>query len=574
MTMKGNYAWLRSYIFSVKGLITFTTLFLVIGAFSLLAVIGLQQIIIDDIILDGKYHLLTKTLILMGIAFVVGPVMFTFGPHLIHLSVAKVTEAVSKDFMKYMYQIPTEKLQKKRTGSYVHNVMHDAEQIAVMIGNDLPRMITEVLTMGVLFYVIGKNSPLILLFSMVCVLIYVFLGNYFSKKVKQAAKDVQGARSDLVVHMEEGVSSTREVIAYHRIKWEKAVYNRVFKRYFNMVMKEGKVVNSQLISSEPIKWGITIFILAYGGYLVLQGQMLLGVFIVIYQFSNQLLTTFQNLFNLSMGFSEKIACVERIRAVIDEPTWEDGEEVLDGPIHSFDMEQIQFKYDESAGENVLNNINLSIPIGQKVALVGGSGGGKSTIAQLFIRAFEPTKGGLFVNAVELSNIKRKDWSDRLAIVFQDTYLYPDTIRNNILMGNEESEAAIIDVCKIAQIHDYIESLPEKYDTVIGERGITLSGGQRQRISIARALIRKPEILILDEATSALDLITEKKLQEALDTYRSGKTTIVIAHRLSTIENADRIYVLDEGEVVEEGTHKQLINNQGRYNSLVLLEESI
>lgn len=572
--MRGNFKWLQKYISPVRGPVLLITLVLLIGSLSLLAMIGLQQTIIDDIIMEGQYHLLTKTLILMAIALVAGPVFSALGPHLFHIYVAKVAEDISNEFMSYMYNIPTEKLQKERTGTYVHHIVHDAEQAAVLVANQVPRMITGIISVLILFYVIGKNSLLILLFSLVCVVIYVLLGRYFSQKVKGAAKDVQAAKSNLVVHLDEGVSSTREVIAFHRIKWEKAIYDKVFKRYFKAIMREGKVVNFQLISSEPIKWGITVFILAYGGYLLLQGEMSVGVFIIIYQFSNQLLGQMQDLFNRAMSFSEAMSSVERLRTVLDAPTWSDGEKVLENRVNSIEFDDIQFKYDKNAEENILNNISLSIPIGQKSALVGGSGGGKSTIAQLLIRAFEPRKGKLLVNDVELSDIKREDWANRIAIVLQDMYLYPDTIRNNILMGNDSDDEEIIKVCKVTQIHDYIHTLPEKYDTIIGDRGITLSGGQRQRIALARALIRNPEILILDEATSALDLLTENKLQQAVDQFRSGKTTIVIAHRLSTIKNADWIFVLDKGEVVEEGTHLELMRNMGIYNSLVLIEDSV
>jgi len=572
--MKGNIKWILPYFFPVKGLVIFTALLLVIGSLSSFVTIGLQQTIIDTIIIDGNYDLLTKTLIYMGIAFVVGPVVFTFGPHLIHLSVAKVTEDASKDFIQYMYNIPSEKLQTERTGKYVHNIVFDSEQIAVLIGNDVPRIINEVLAVFILLFIIGINSPVILLFSLASVVIYIFLGHYFSKRVKKATKDVQRTKSDLIIHMEEGVASTREVIAYHRMKWEKAIYDRVFQSYFHAVMKEGKVVNAQLIGSEPIRWGITIFILAYGGYLVLQGQMSLGVFIIIYQFSNQLLGQFQALFTLALGLSEKMACVERVRNVIDAPPWNDGADDLQEDVSSLQLENIQFNYGQASHNNVLDNFNLSLPIGKKVALVGSSGAGKSTVAQLLIRAFEPAYGALLVNGRPLSEVKRKDWSDRVAVVFQDPYLYPDTIRNNILMGSQADDVQIFEACKVAQIHDYILSLPDQYDTVIGERGITLSGGQRQRIAIARALIRDPEILILDEATSSLDVITEKKLQQKIDTFRKGKTTIIIAHRLSTIQNADYIYVLDEGQVVEAGTHTELMKNMSTYQSLVLLEDTM
>ncbi len=193
---------------------------------------------------------------------------------------------------------------------------------------------------------------------------------------------------------------------------------------------------------------------------------------------------------------------------------------------------------------------------------------------MIIRFCEPSSGVISINGDFLTNIARTEWNNVVNIVFQDPYLYHDTIKNNILMGKKDIISNdLYQVCQIAAIHNFIQSLPNGYDTVIGERGITLSGGQRQRIAIARALIRKPEILILDEATSALDLITEKEIQDNIDQFRKGKTTIIIAHRLSTVKNSDRIYVLNKGSIVEEGLHQELILKKGNYYMLVHFEEN-
>ncbi|WP_100408020.1 ABC transporter ATP-binding protein [Bacillus solitudinis] len=570
--MKNNSKWLSRYVSPVKGLVILATLLMIAESYAFLATIGLQQTLIDDVLIARDYDSLNQVLLLIIVAFIVYSFLFTFGPHMIHKSNAAITENLVHDFMRYMYQIPTSSLHKERTGSFVHYVVHDIGTVGGMIGNDVPRGLQQLGAALVLFFVVGMYSPVILIFSLVCCIAYVFLGRYFSKRLKKRAKDVQNARSNLIVHMEEGISSTREVIAYHRMDWEKRIYDRYFAGYFDAVMKEGKLINLQLISSEPIKWGVTIFILAYGGYLVLQGQMTIGTFVILYQFSNQLVSTFQNLFNLVMGFSGKLASLERVRNVMDSPTWKNGTKKIKTNVKSLQLKDVHFSYSEGTNE-IISNLNLDIPIGKKVAVVGTSGGGKSTIAQLLVRFYEPTKGNIFVNEDRLSNILRKDWLNRVAIVFQEPYLYPNSVKNNILMGKEGvTELELYQICQATQIHDYILSLPNGYETIIGERGISLSGGQRQRIAIARALIRNPEILILDEATSALDLITERVIQSNIDHYRRGKTTIIIAHRLSTIQNSDYILVLDQGRLVEQGTHIELIKKGTVYQSLVQSEE--
>ncbi len=570
--MRSNLQWLTTYIRPNKGLLVMATILMVAESYASLATIGLQQRLIDDVLIANNYNQLYDVLVLMILAFIAYSFLFTFGPHTIHKTKAALTEHIVHDFMRYMYKIPTASLQKERTGSYVHYVVNDIDKVGGMVANDIPRGLQQLASALVLFGIVGFNSPIILLFSLFSCGVYVWLGRYFSQKLKIGAKQVQETRSDLIVHIEEGISSTREVIAYHRMQWERRIYEKFFKKYFDAVMKEGRLVNLQLISSEPIRWGITVFILGYGGYLVLQGQMSIGVFVILYQFSNQLVSTFQNLFNMAMEFSSKMASLDRVRSVMDGPKWENGTKKISEKIETLQLNNIHFRYDKESND-ILRNLSMDIPIGNKVAIVGASGGGKSTIAQLLIRFYDPPKGEIRVNGHFLSDINRKDWSSRVAIVFQEPYLYPDTVQNNILMGKGNvSEDELFRVCQIAAIHDYILSLPDGYQTVIGERGITLSGGQRQRIAIARALIRDPEILILDEATSALDLITEKEIQDNIDQYRRGQSTIIIAHRLSTIKNADCIFVLDHGQLVEQGTHTELLEKGKVYKGLVQSEE--
>ncbi len=334
-------------------------------------------------------------------------------------------------------------------------------------------------------------------------------------------------------------------------------------------MREGKIVNRQLLSSEPVKWGINVAILGIGGYGVIHGSISLGTFVVVYQFTAQLMNSFQNLFNNFMNVSGRMASAERLRILLEGEQIEQGQHSLNEPIHSIQLDQVSFAYSDEAG-TVLNSLNMNIPIGSKVAIVGTSGGGKSTVAQLLIRFFEPTGGTIRVNGIDLNDIQREDWTRKTTIVFQEPFLFPDTIRSNLLLGLEGiTEEQLIDCCRKARILDYIQTLEKGFDEEIGERGITLSGGQRQRLALARAFLRDSEILILDEATSALDLETERQVQQQLDESRLGKTTILIAHRLSTVRNADVIFVMDGGRVVETGSHESLMQGNTVYKQLVM-----
>ncbi|WKL02500.1 ABC transporter ATP-binding protein [Paenibacillus amylolyticus] len=316
-----------------------------------------------------------------------------------------------------------------------------------------------------------------------------------------------------------------------------------------------------------------MLILGYGGWLVLQGELSIGMFVVLFQLGFQFIQYLQDLFNSFMDWSAGGASVERLLDVMEGEQMDEGNTSVPLPLQILSFNHVDFSYEP--GRNViLNNLTFDIPMGLKIAIVGTSGSGKSTIAHLLIRYFDPDAGRILVNGMPLNQLYRSDWTERIGIVFQEPYLFPDTIQNNLLMGTEEEQSANLmrSACEAAQIDEYILSLPEGYDTFIGDRGITLSGGQRQRLAIARALIQNRDILILDEATSALDLTTERRLQQAIDRYREGKTTIVIAHRLSTIQNADLIFVMHKGQMVESGTHDQLLNREGLYREMVSLQD--
>ncbi|MDP5273726.1 ABC transporter ATP-binding protein [Chengkuizengella axinellae] len=568
-----NLKYFKQYILPVKWLFLLAAVLMIFESLFLLSMVGLQQLLIDDVLLAKQYDKVLGIILLFAFVFIAYALLFTFAPHAMHITTAKIQKRLSQQFMDYMYKIPTAILQKERTATYVHHITEDIYKVSDMIGQQMPRGIQQIFSALFLIVIIGIASPPMLIFCLVITILYVFLSRVFTKRIRKAAREVQEAKSQLLVHLEEGISSTREVIAYHRLKWEEKLYRSIFGNYFEKVMKEGKLENLQMISSEPLNWGVRLLILGYGGYLVLQDQLSIGMFVIMFQFGAQFVQFIQGFFNFVMQMSVNNASVDRLRNVMEKDRWEDGVEELQNPIHEIHFNNVSFSYEENHSK-VLHDLHFQFPIGKKIAIVGLSGGGKSTISQLLIRFFEPVSGEIIVNGMPLHKWKRSDWIDRVGIVFQEPYLFPDTIRNNLCLGMEDvPESKMIESCQAAQIHEYIMSLPEQYDTGIGDRGITLSGGQRQRVAIARTLMRDPEILILDEATSALDLTTERELQETIDQLRRGKTTIIIAHRLSTVKNADVILVMDKGQIVERGTHEELLENGSVYRQLVYHQQS-
>lgn len=562
-----NLKWLWIHMNQVKGLLLLSTVLMAMEAFSNLASIGLQQAMIDEVMVNGQAHRFWPILLQIAMAYLAYSLLFTFGPHAIHMTIAKVRSSMSRELMLNMYQLPISELQKERSANYVYHFSNDLQTSAHLAANDLPRIVQQLVTVIVIIVVIAMASPMLLGVMLIMVTFYTVMGKNFGSARKQVSAEINRHKSDLLVHLEEGVSSTREVIAFHRQDWETQLYRNKFGSYFDSVMKEGKLINKQLLLSDPLKWGILIFVLSYCGILVLEDHLSIGLFVVTYQYATRFMDSLGGIYQFIMSLTGKMASVDRVCGVLQGEKLKDGPSTLSGTVCSIQFQNVSFQY---GTQPILKHLTLSIPAGRKTAFVGASGGGKSTIASLLVRFFEPTEGQIHINNLWLENIRRADWMSRVTLVFQEPYLFPDTIRTNLLLGLEGvSEERMIEVCQAMQIDYFIKGLPEGYDTVIGERGVTLSGGQRQRLALARAVLRDTEILILDEATSSLDLETERKVQENLDWLRQGRTTVIIAHRLSTIQNSDLIIVMDQGTVAEQGTHDELMTNDFVYRGLVL-----
>lgn len=537
-----------------------------------IAAIWVQEALINDVIIEGQSERFTTILIQIAIAYLMYSVMFTIGPYVTNHTYTRLRKRLAIRLMDRMHKLPISDLQKERSANYVYHFSNDVEHSSYMIGQEIPQMVQQLIGIIVMVWIVAKASPIFVVIVLLFGIPFIALGKKFADPRKKASGEVNRTRSDLLVHLEEGISATREVLAFHRERWEEKRYQSFFDKYFKSSMKEAKVINKQILWSDPLRLGANIAVLFVGGWLVFEGRLLIGTYVVVFQLTSMILTTLSHLYNSIMQMYGKLASVERLRGVLDGQDIVEGTLSLEEPVRSLSFDHVAFQYLDK-GNSILSDVSIEFPIGKKIALVGTSGGGKSTIASLLVRFFEPNSGHIWVNGKSLEQLKRPDWNSKISIVFQDPYLFPDTIRTNLLLGlTGISDEQMIEVCRAIRIHDVIDAFPEGYETVVGERGITLSGGQRQRLALARAMLYDPEILILDEATSALDMETERKIQHELDHLRKHKTTIIIAHRLSTIQNADIIYLLDRGIVAEQGTHVQLMEKTSIYRRLVLSQD--
>jgi subfamily B ATP-binding cassette protein MsbA len=373
--------------------------------------------------------------------------------------------------------------------------------------------------------------------------------------------------------LDESLSGVKIIKGYNATKFIVNKFKSINQSFSELVISMAK--RQQLASPMSEFLGITAvaIILVFGGTLEAEGLVSGAGFIAFIAAFSQITRPLRSFIDQFANINQGVAAGERIFTIIDaEPEVKDKEGAVEfeGLKESIELRNVHFSYD---GEReVINDVNITIKKGQTIALVGPSGGGKSTLSELIPRFYDVCSGDIIFDGKSIKEYQQESLRSKMSIVSQDTVLFNDTIEGNILMGRPTAtHDEVIEACKVANAHGFISDAPEGYDTNIGDRGTKLSGGQRQRLSIARAVLKNPEILILDEATSALDTESEKLVQEALTNLLKGRTSIVIAHRLSTIYNADRIYVIDQGRVAEEGTHQELLEKGGIYAHLIEMQ---
>jgi subfamily B ATP-binding cassette protein MsbA len=390
----------------------------------------------------------------------------------------------------------------------------------------------------------------------------------FSKGMRKMTKDAQRQLSGLTVLLQETYQGNRVVKAFGMEDYERGRFNKELRRLFRIYMRVARIKAITGPTMEVMGAFAIVGVIWWGSHEVLAGTRTPGVFTAFIGAMLLLYQPFKSLTRTNNNIQAGIAAAERVFEMMDTPTdvpdAPDGLQLASGN-HAVAFENVSFRYGD---EWVLRNVNLEIGAGRVVALVGMSGGGKSTIADLIPRFYDVQEGAVTIDGVDVRRYRLAALRAQIGLVTQHTFLFNDTIRANIAYGSmEKSLDEVIAAARLANAHDFVARLPQGYDTVIGELGVRLSGGERQRIAIARAMLKNAPILILDEATSALDSESERLVQEALEHLMENRTTLVIAHRLSTVRRADRIVVVVRGQIVEQGTHDELLAFGREYSKL-------
>ena len=528
-----------------------------------------SKFLIDDVIGKGRSGLLVPLAIAAGAASLIQAVT-SFGiSQVVSVAAQRAIADMRARVQEHVLRLPTAYFDSTKTGVLISRIMTDAEGVRNLVGTGLIQLtggiLTATIALGVLFYLNWQltTATLLILSVFGAIMAVAF------KWLRPIFRERSVINAEVTGRLAESLGGIRILKVYVAEQREEKIFRGGVERLFENVRRSITGTSMVGAASTVIIGVIGVVMIIVGGRAMLAGSMTLGDFVMYIFFIGLVAAPLVQIASIGTQISEAFAGLDRVRE-IREMTTEDQEDVnrdampaLDGAV-AFDS--VSFEYD--AGMPVLRNVSFSAPAGSTTALVGSSGSGKSTMIGLIMAFNRPTSGRVLADGRDLATLRLRDYRAHLGVVMQDNFLFDGTIRENIAFANPAaSDEDVRAAGSVAHCDEFVDRFELGYDTIVGERGVKLSGGQRQRVAIARAILADPRILLLDEATSSLDSESEAMIRDGLRSLRHGRTTFVIAHRLSTIESADQILVLEDGEIVERGTHDELVDRGGRYRQL-------
>lgn len=561
-----------------RWLILFAIIALFVYSSTMLTLPYLMKVVIDEIILGKDPHKSPYKLLAMIIGgyiiiYTIRMIFFYISHFLTYYVSQKMLFDIRKKLFQHLQKLSISFYHRYRTGKLISNVISDVATLQEMISTT---MITVAVNVVLIILYIVTLFAINWKLALICLTVtpFHFMNFlYFKKKILNSSEKRREKVSEISGNLAEILNGTKLVKSFAKEKWESKIFTADIRKllYMNMTINM-QGLYCAIIADIFLVIGITLA-LGFGVYFIITGKMTLGEFI---QFNAYLQSLFPQITALS-GLSQTIAhgttSANRISNLLSE---EVDVKDISSPIHKENLngdivfKDVVFKMDNTT---IINKLNLTIKKGESIALVGPSGSGKSTLVNLLMRFYDIDSGSISIDGTDIRKMKVSFLRRSMGVVQQDAFLFSGTIRENILYGKENAtKEELIAAAKKADIHDHIMSLPEEYESKTGENGVNLSGGQKQRISIARTILHDPDILILDEATSALDNHSEKAVQKAIENLTKNRTTITIAHRLSTIVNVDRIIVMKNGEILEIGSHNELIKHAGLYKEMYTLHQ--
>lgn len=542
----------------------------------------LTKYIVDDIIgndqlssdvkIDKLYWIMG---IMLFIFVVLRPPIEYYRQYFAQWTGTKILFDIRNQLFTHIQKLSFKYYANTRAGEVISRVITDVEQTKNFVITGLMNLWLDIATIVIAVVIMFTMDVKLTIVSLILLPFYAFSIKHFFGKLRTYTRVRSQALADLQSHLQERVQGMPVIKSFAIEDHELEVFSKQNKNFLDKAMQHTSWNAKSFAVVNTITDVAPLVVIGFAGYQVIQGQMTLGTMVAFIGFIDRLYNPLRRLVNSSTTMTQTLASMDRVFEFIDEKYDIDDEpnatelKQVEGKI-TFD--HVVFSYDTDEMP-VLKDISLEVKQGETIALVGMSGGGKSSLISLLPRFYDVTKGRILLDGQDIRSFKVRSLRDKIGMVMQDNILFSDSVRANILMGKPEAtEKEVIAAAKAANAHDFIMNLTDGYETKVGERGVKLSGGQKQRVAIARVFLKNPPILVMDEATSALDLESEHLIQEALEILAKDRTTFIVAHRLSTITHADRIVLIDNGEIAEIGSHNELMNQKGHYYRLYQVQQ--
>ncbi|MEM1203241.1 MAG: ABC transporter ATP-binding protein [Acidobacteriota bacterium] len=528
-----------------------------------------SKFLIDEVMTGGNADLLVPIAAAVAVATVIQAASTFTLAQILSITAQRAIAEMRKSVEQHVVRLPIQYFDSTKSGVLISRIMTDAEGIRNLVGTGLVQLVGGLLTAGVslvvLFYLNWRMTTitLLLLLSFGGMMAFAF------KRLRPLFRKRGELNAQVTGRLGETLGGVRIVKSYTAERREDLIFAKGAHSLFRNVAKTITATSSVTAGASLLFGAISVVMMLMGGRAILAGTMTLGDFVSYVFFTGMAAMPIVQISNIGTQITEAFAGLDRIhelRRMATEDEEDTERRALPGIRGDITFDDVSFEYEP--GQPVLRGVSFEAKAGTTTALVGSSGSGKSTTIGLVMAFQRPKEGRVLVDGVDLRDVRLHDYRRHLGIVLQDNFLFDGTVADNIAYGNPgATREDVLEAGRIAHCDAFVQTFPDGYDSVVGERGVKVSGGQRQRIAIARAILANPSILILDEATSSLDSESEAMIQDGLEALRAGRTTFVIAHRLSTIRSADQILVLEEGEVVEKGSHGELLALDGRYREL-------
>lgn len=572
-----SFAWaVKEFIWPRRKIVLVGLVLIILRSLSGLVLPYASKSLIDDVIPSKDMNALTTLLLFVCGAILIQAVTSFSLTRLLSVEAQHLISLLRAKVQRKLLTLPISFFDNTKSGALVSRVMTDVEGVRNIVGTGLVQLIGGSLTSIISLIILIKINATMTFFVLVPVAIFALVALKAFGYIRPIFRDRGKINAEVTGRLTETLNGVRVIKGFNAEEQENKTFEDGVERLF-LNVKKSLTATALITSSSTFLLGLaSAGIMGIGGYFIMDNSMTYGEFVSFTLFLGFMIAPIVQMSNIGSQLTEAMAGLDRTQELMN-MTAEDDPDVrtvkLDRITGNIVFDDVSFSYEEN--KEVLHQISFKAPAGSVTALVGSSGSGKSTIAGLAATFLNPSDGKVTLDGIDLSNVNLSSYRSRLGVVLQDDFLYEGTIRENILFAKSDAtEEQLLAAVKGAYVNEFTDRFDDGLDTVIGERGVKLSGGQRQRISIARALLADPKIIILDEATSNLDTESESFIQKSLGLLMKNRTTFVIAHRLSTIQKADQILVIEEGNVVEQGKHDELIAKKGRYYELYTYQSRI